>query len=326
MFHMRALVTGGTGFLGGHLVSALRAQHNNVVAMGRDGVKCQALAATGIKTVQAALTDRAAVLHACKDIDVVFHVGAMSTPWGSYDDFHAANVVGTRNVIDGCLEHRVSRLVHVSSPSVTFHNRDQFAVDESTPYPPHFLSAYSSTKKLAEDLVNQTRDKLSVVIIRPKAIFGPGDNSLLPRIIAAARAGRLRQIGDGSNLVDLTYVENVVRALLLAADKTAAAGRTYYITNGEHILLWPLLRTVIAAHGCNANLRALPFSLAYMMAAFMELRAWRTGVEPPLTRYAVATLARTQTYNIAAARRDLGYIPSLSVEDGVKATLSHLGA
>jgi nucleoside-diphosphate-sugar epimerase len=323
---MRVLVTGATGFIGGHLVTALRARHDTVVAMGRDWARLRALAAIGATPLQTTLTDRASMSRAWEGAEAVFHVGARSAPWGDYDGFHAANVIGTRNVIEQCIEQRVPRLVHVSSPSVTFHNRDQFEIDESTPYPRRFLSPYSLTKKLAEDLVNQARDKLEVVIIRPKAVFGPGDRSLLPRIVSAAMAGRLRQVGDGRNLVDLTYVDNVVRALLLAAHRSVAAGRTYYVTNGEHVPLWPLIRTVISAHGCSADLPPASFRLAYAAASFMELWAWRTGIEPPMTRYAVAALGRSQTYNIDAARRELGYVPGPSVADGLRTTLSQIGA
>jgi nucleoside-diphosphate-sugar epimerase len=321
---MRALVTGATGFLGGYLVKALRARGDAVVGVGRNPLKLQALTALGAQAIQVDLLDRPAVSRACAGVDVAFHTAALSAPWGRYVDFHAANVIGTRHVVSACIEQRISRLVHVSSPAVTFDGRDQVEIDESTPFPARYPNAYCATKKLAEDVVNAARDELDAVIIRPKAIFGPGDSSLLPRIIDAARSGRLPQIGDGSNRVDLTYVENVVRALLLAADSRTATGRTYFVTNGEHVALWPLLRRILGVYRLRTVSR-IPFSLAYAMAGLMEWRAHRVGVEPRLTRYTVAILGRTQTYNIAAAGRDLKYTPEISVEQGVSATLEHLG-
>jgi len=317
---MRYLVTGATGFLGGHLVSALLARGDEVVALGRDREKIAALEQMGVKIIRCDLCDAEAVTEAVKGAEIVFHVAALSAAWGLYSDFYSANVTATENVIQAALHNGVRRLIFVSSPSVTFDGTDQFEEDETQPYAARFLSPYQATKKLAEDRVNRLQGQLEFVILRPKAIFGPGDNALLPRLLSPARSGRLRQIGDGSNLVDLTYVGNVVDALLLAADSDRAHGHTYIITNGEHVALWPLLRRVLAAAGCAASFRAVPRSIAHGAAAIMENNArWGlTSVEPAMTRYAVAILARTQTYSIQAARTDLGYAPRISIDDGVE--------
>jgi 2-alkyl-3-oxoalkanoate reductase len=315
---MRYLVTGATGFLGGHLASALLARGEEVVAMGRDREKCLALEQLGVKTIRCDLCDSGAVSEALLGAEVIIHAAALSAPWGLYRDFHAANVTATENVVHAAMRNGARRLVFVSSPSVTFDGSDQAEVDETQPYATRFLSPYQQTKKLAEDVVNQLRGQMEFVILRPKAIFGPGDNALLPRFISAARKGRLRQIGDGNNLVDLTYITNVVDAILLAAVSNRASGHTYILTNDEHVALWPLLRRVLAIAGCNSNLRTIPRSVAYGVAAWMETKARWTQVEPVMTKYAVAILARTQTYAIQAARSDLGYVPSISVENGVE--------
>ena len=162
------------------------------------------------------------------------------------------------------------------------------------------------------------------MILRPKAMFGPGDQALLPRLIAAARQKRLPQIGDGRNLVDLTYVENVVHALLLAGESRAAVGKTYTITNDEHVPLWDVIRTVLKRLNLSTQLRQVPLSVALAAAVLMEMRAALTGKEPLLTRYSAAILARTQTYNIGAARRDLLYAPRISIPDGIERTLAAL--
>ena len=162
------------------------------------------------------------------------------------------------------------------------------------------------------------------VIVRPKAIFGPGDRALLPRMIAAARQGRLPQIGAGRNLVDLTYVENVADALVLALDAKAANGKTYMITNDQHVLLWDVIRSVLRRLGIAANLRRVPLAAALVAAGLMECRAALTGREPLLTRYSAAILGCTQTYDISAARRDLGYAPRISVAAGIERTLAAL--
>ncbi len=322
---MRILVTGATGFLGRHLVAALRADGRHVRALGRSESGCRELAADGVEVVRADLRDAAAVAAACAAMDVVHHVGALSAPWGRVADFQAINVGGTANVIAGCRKHRVSRLVFVSSPSVVFDGRDHTNITEAVPYPRHHLAAYSHSKRLAEDLVNAAgRAGQETVILRPKALFGPGDTSLLPRVLELAQAGRLPQIGDGTNRVDLTYVDNVVHAQMLAAVSPRAVGKTYHITNGEHVAVWDLIRLILRRFGLDTKLRHLPYRAAYSLAAAMELRARCFGGEPRLTRYTAAILGRTQTYDISAAHRDLGYAPLVDIDTGVERTLAFL--
>lgn len=323
MAAMRILITGGTGFIGRHLGGALLRQGHTVVLMGRSFEPVADLLAAGAIAAPADLRDAEAVAAACAGADAVCHAGALSAPWGRRGEFLAVNVGGTANVIAGCRRHNVRRLVLVSSPAVVFGGGDIVDATEGAPYPRRFSSAYAETKKLAEDLARAAAD-LPTVILRPKAVFGPGDTALLPRLIAAARAGRLPCIGDGRNLVDLTYVENVAHAIGLALSAEAAVGRTYTITNGEHVPLWPLLREVLGRLGAPARLRPMPTGLMLAVAALMEARAALTGREPLLTRYTVAILARTQTYDITAARRDLGYAPLVSVAEGVERTLGAL--
>jgi nucleoside-diphosphate-sugar epimerase len=320
---MKILVTGGTGFLGRHLARALLLRGDCAYLLGRNFTQSADLLSLGARPVQVDLRDKQATIAACAGMDAIFHVGALSAPWGRRADFFAINVDGTANVIAGCRQHGVGRLIYVSSPSVVFDGRDHWNLSESAPYPRRFASIYSLTKKLGEDLVNQAV-ALPAVIVRPKAIFGPGDTSLLPRLIDAARRGRLPQIGDGRNLVDLTYVDNVVHALLLALAAPAAVGLTYTITNDEHPPLWDVIRQVLQHQGLSTKLPRIPLDVALLAAAIMEARAAITGREPLLTRYSAAILARTQTYTISAAQRDLGYAPQVSVAEGIARTLATL--
>lgn len=318
---MRVLVTGGTGFVGGWIASRLLADGWEVRLMGRDFAPAAALLAAGAEPWPAELRDRAAVVAACEGMDAVVHSGALSAPWGRRADFVAVNVGGTAAVVAGCRRHNVGRLVLISSPAVIFTGGDHRLSSEATPYPRRFSSHYAASKAAAEGLLRAAHE-LPSVILRPKAVFGPGDRALLPRVVAAARAGRLVQIGDGRNLVDVTYVENVAHAAALALRSAAAVGNTYQITNGEHVPLWELIRTVLRRLGIPDRLRTVPLPLMLGAAALMEARAALSGREPLLTRYSVAVLGRTQTYEIAAARRDLGYAPPVSVAAGVEATLA----
>lgn len=322
---MDILVTGGTGFLGRHLAAALLERGDRVFLLGRNFAPVEGLVRQGAIPVVADLRTAAAVRAACKGMDVVFHAGALSSPWGKRADFFATNVGGTEAVLAGCREHGVRRVVYVSSPSVVFDGGDQLMATEQTAYPRRFTSVYALTKKLGEDRVRAaSATGLETVTLRPKALFGPGDQALLPRLIAAAHQQRLPQIGNGRNLVDLTFVENVVHALLLAAESQDATGKTYTITNGEHAPLWEIIRIVLQRLGLRTQLRTIPLAMALGAASLLEARALLTGKEPLLTRYSVLILARTQTYDISAAERDLNYAPKISLADGITRTLESL--
>ncbi len=320
---MKILVTGGTGFLGQHLVRALQTDGHDVSFLGRDFTRAQLLLQAGARPIVADLRDQAAIRQACEGIEVVYHVGALSAAWGKREDFYGSNVEGTRAVINGALAHGVRRLVYVSSPAVIFTGHDTHKASDDLPYPQRFTSLYALTKKLGEDLVNAAASRMETVILRPKAIFGPGDRTLLPRLVATARRGRLPQIGAGHNLVDLTYVENVVYALKLALHPSMGTG-PYTITNDEHVPLWDMIRQVLRELGLSAHLRQIPIPVALTSAALMEARATLTKQEPLLTRYTVNLLGRTQTYDISAARRDLGYSPRVSVAEGIRRTIETL--
>jgi nucleoside-diphosphate-sugar epimerase len=324
---VRILITGGTGFLGRRVAALALARGHRVRLLGRDFGAVGDLLAAGAEEWRADLRDPAAIRRACAGTDAVIHAGALSAPWGPRADFFAINVGGTAAVIAGCRAAGVVRLVYISSPSVTFTGHDVHNETEAAPYPRRFASVYSLTKKLGEDRVNAAaRQNLPAVILRPKAIFGPGDNALLPRLLDAARRGRLIRIGDGQNRVDLTYVDNVAHAALLALTAPAAVGRTYTITNDAHPRLWETIGAVLRGVGLPDTPRPVPLPVALAAAGAMEGRARLTGREPLLTRYSAAILAREQTYDIAAARRDLGYAPLVSLEDGIARTLAALNA
>jgi nucleoside-diphosphate-sugar epimerase len=319
---MRILITGGTGFLGGHTARLLLDQGHRVRLLGRSFAASAGLIAAGAEPFPADLRDPPALGRACAGVDAVVHAGALSAPWGREADFQAINVAGTAALIAACRRHGVRRLVHISSPAVIFDGRDVEEATEAAPYPRRLSSAYARSKRRAEELVRASG--LPAVTLRPKAIFGPGDTALLPRVVAAARRGRLPQIGAGRNLVDLTYVENVAHAIGLALTSEAALGRTYHITNDEHVPLWDLIRSLLGRLGLPAALRPVPIPAMLAAAAALEAAAALTRREPLLTRYTVGVLGRTQTYDIAAARRDLGYAPLVSVAAGVERTIGAL--
>ncbi|MFH1530643.1 MAG: NAD-dependent epimerase/dehydratase family protein [Pseudomonadota bacterium] len=323
------LVTGATGFLGGHLVRTLLARGSQVRALGRSLPAGLALQAAGADFMPVDLRDGPAMRAACAGVDAVIHAGALSTAWGRSRDFHDINVVGTENVIAGCIENGVGRLVHVSSPSILSRHMPQLDLDESHPLPETFVSMYSETKAAAEERVRGAAVAgLETVILRPKAIYGPGDRTVFPRIIQALERGRLPIVGDGVTLTNITHVRDVVQACLLALEQDAAVGKTYLITGGEAVNLWEIIGHIAGRRGLAPPARKIPVRRALWIGAALEAlwRMLRLPGEPPLTRYKASILGYSQTYDIAAARRDLGYAPEVRWKDGVDEFLTSLDA
>lgn len=318
---MKALVTGGGGFLGGAIVRKLVARGDTVRSFARGDYP--QLRSLGVEVLRGDLADAKAVADAAAGCDVVFHVAARPGIWGPYDEFHRINVTGTENVLAACRAHSIRKLVFTSSPSVVFNGQDMEGADESVPYPKHYHAAYPKTKAMAERMVLQANGpELATVALRPHLIWGPGDPHLAPRIIARARAGRLRRIGQKTNLIDTSYIDNAADAHLLAVDKLApgspVAGKAYFITQGEPLPLWDMINRILAAAGLPPVTKSIPAPLAYAAGWLCENVYGLFGIEsePPMTRFVAGELATAHWFNIDAARRDLGYRPAVSLDEG----------
>lgn len=320
---MRALVTGGGGFLGGAIVRRLVDRGDSVRSLARGDYP--ELRALGVETIRGDVADLGAVARAVDGCDVVFHVAAKAGIWGPRAEFHRANVEGTRAVLDACRSRGVAKLVYTSSPSVVHGGGDQEGVDESAPYPARFDSPYPETKAEAERMVlGADGDGLSTVALRPHLIWGPGDNHLVPRIIARAKAGRLRRVGDRPNRVDSTYIDDAAEAHLLAADRlgpgSIVAGRAFFLSQGEPWPLWDLVNGILNAAHLPPVTRSVSPAVARMAGAVLEVahRALRLPGEPIMTRFLARQLSTAHWFDISAARRDLGYRPSVSIEEGLR--------
>jgi nucleoside-diphosphate-sugar epimerase len=326
---MTALVTGGGGFLGGAIVRRLVERGDRVSSLARGHYPV--LEALGVEQHQGDVADAAAVLRAAAGCDVVFHVAAKAGVWGRYEEYRRANVIGTENVIAACRAHGVSRLIYTSSPSVVFDGRDMEGVNESAPYPKHFEAHYPKTKALAEQLVLAANGPaLATVALRPHLIWGPGDNHLVPRILERGRAGKLRRIGNANKLIDTTYIDNAADAHLLAADRlapgSAVAGKAYCLSQGEPIPLWDMVNRILAAGGVAPVTRSVPTSVAYLAGWLCEVLygAMRWRDEPPMTRFVVRELSTAHWFDISAAKRDLGYLPRVSLDEGLRRLAEYL--
>ncbi len=319
---MTILVTGGGGFLGGAVVRQLVARGDRVRSFSRGTYP--ELDRIGVETHQGDLADHHAVFEAVAGCRAVVHVAARPGIWGHRNDFWRPNVLGTRHVIEACLEHGVSRLVYTSSPSVVHGEGSIEGGDESIPYPSRYQTHYPETKAEAEKMVLAANGPdLSTVSLRPHLIWGPGDTQLLPRMVQRARSGRLAIIGDGTNRIDTTFVEDAAAAHLLALDRlepgAACAGRAYFITQGEPWPLKKIFNGLLRAAGAPEVTRHVSARTAHGIGMVLEwiYTLLRIRSEPPMTRFLAHQLSTAHWYDIGAARRDLGFEPSRTIEEGL---------
>lgn len=325
------LVTGGTGFLGRHLVWRLLGSGHQVVFTGRNAEAAATVmrhspsVGTTAKFVPIeygqAGAERALHEAACA-VDAVVHCAALSSPWGSRHAFEQANVEATREVLAVCKSRSIEHLVHISTPGLYFDFRDRVDIreDEPLPAPANF---YAATKAAAEVLVRQAAHLGSAVILRPRAIFGPHDNTLLPRLLRVARRGSLPLMRGGRARLDLTYVDNVVDAIELALEQPGAhpLGATFNISNGEPIQVGELFQMLASAFGLQVRLRRVPYPMMDVAARALEgLARLRPGWEPPLTCYSTGLLAFSQTLDLTSARQHLGYAPRVPLREGLVRT------
>lgn len=320
---MTVLVTGGGGFLGGAIIEQLRTRGIDVRSISRGNYP--ALQAKGVECIQADLADANAVTAAAAGCDAVIHTAAKAGVWGDYQDYFDANVTGTRNVILACKAHGVPKLIYTSTPSVTFAGTDEDGVDESMPYAETFLCHYAATKAQAErDVLGANGGTLSTVALRPHLIWGPGDRHLVPRIIARAKADKLKLVGNGKNRVDATYIDNAVeahlRALEVLGPEATCAGKAYYISNDEPIAMGALLNRILEAGDLPPVTRSVPPALAYFAGAVLEkiYAALGKKEEPIMTRFVARQLSTAHWFNISSAKRELGYRPAVSMDEGMK--------
>jgi len=319
---MKVLVTGGGGFLGSAICSMLVSRDDKVQSISRNPYA--KLNALGVAQFQGDLADKGAIYLAAQGCDAIIHTAAKAGIWGDYSSYYQTNVVGTKNILEVCKSLGIPKLVYTSSPSVVFNNGDMEGVDETVPYPESYLTAYPKTKALAEQMILKANDDaLATVALRPHLIWGPGDNHLVPRILARAKAGRLRKIGSRIVMVDSVYIDNAASAHLLALDhlsfRSPCSGKAYFISNGEPWKLWDLVNEIIRAGNGRAVDKSVPVSLAYFMGWVFEMTysLLRIQNEPPMTRFLAKELSTSHWFDISNARKDLGYEPKVSIKEGL---------
>lgn len=318
---MRALVTGGGGFLGSALARRLVADGHRVRTLARG--EYPALRELGIETLRGDLREPESVATAVHGVDVVFHTAALAAGVGEFREFAGINVEGTDNVISAC-RGAGAALVFTSSPSVVATGTDLEGANESIPYAKKFRAAYPRTKAEAERRVRCAAAKgLPAVALRPHYIWGPGDRHLLPRLLARQRAGTLKRVGSRDPLTDTIYIDNCVDAHLLAAEKLLAGARigdVYFVADESPIGLWTMVDRLLAAAGEGPVRGHVPAGVAFAAGGVLEATYRLLGKkeEPRITRFAAEQMSHAEWFDISAARRDLGYAPRVSRDEGLR--------
>lgn len=325
------LVTGGGGFLGSAVVRKLLRRGDTVRVLGRN--EYPELNRLGAQCFRGDIRDPGTINGAARGCDVIHHIAALPGIWGPRSEFYNINVRGTRNVIEACEDLEINRLVYTSSPSVVHHGGHIRGLKESElDYPSRWPAHYPETKAIAEQEVLAANGKIftgggvfRTVSLRPHLIWGPDDPNLIPRIIRRARSGRLRIVGNGLNKVDTIYVENAAQAQILAADTlrdnpVAAAGKSYFITQGEPVVLWEFINRILQAADVPALKRKVPWRMAWLAGVLLEFkhRLLRNESEPMMTRFVAEELSHDHWFDTSAAKQDLGFTPEVSMEEGIR--------
>lgn len=326
---MKALVTGGGGFLGGALLKRLLAEGWNVNTLQRGDYPN--LEQLGVGIFRGDLVNKDIVLKAAENCDVVFHVAAKAGVWGDYTDYYEANVIATENVISTCEQLGIRCLVYTSTPSVVFDGNNEIGINERAEYPREYFNAYQATKAIAErKVIAANSSTLTTVALRPHLIWGPGDRHLVPRVISRAKAGKLKLVGNGQNKVDSCYIDNAVLAHILAANEIMGrgrcAGKVYFISNDEPIAIADLLNRILACAGLPAISKSVPPVLAFTVGAILEKIYALLSIEqePIMTRFVAKQLSTSHWFDLTAARTDLNYHPTVSIDEGMNALKHYL--
>jgi nucleoside-diphosphate-sugar epimerase len=314
-----AFVTGGSGFIGGKLVQRLVAEGRPVRALARSDTAAERVAELGADPVRGDLADRASLAAGAAECEVAFHLAAHLGEWGPRAEFERGNVEGTRNVLAACAEAGVKRFVHCGTEAALMAGEPLVGVDETTPLRPDSRAPYPATKAKAEQAVRKAnRDRFETVVLRPRFVWGKGDTTLLPEMVATVESGRFAWVGGGRNLTDTTHVDNVVEGLILAVEK-GRPGEAYFVTDGEPVVFREFVTQLLRTQGVEPPDRSLPAWMAGPTARICEA-AWRLlplPGEPPMTTFRAWLLTQECTIDISKARTELGYEPLVSHKQGL---------
>lgn len=316
---MDVFVTGGSGFIGGRLVTRLVGEGRDVRALARSDAAAKRVAALGAEPVRGDIVDRASLASATAGTQIAFHLAAHLGEWGPWEDFERGNVEGTRNVLAACAEAGVRRFVHCGTEAALMAGEPLVGVDESAPLRPDSRAPYPATKARAEQAVRDANvDDFETVVVRPRFVWGKDDTTLLPGMVETVEAGKWAWVGGGGNVTDTAHVDNVVEGLVLAAEK-GRPGEAYFVTDGERVTFREFVTALLKTQGVEPPDRNLPAWAAAPMARVCEA-AWKLlplKGDPPMTSFRSWLLTQECTIDISKARSELGYSPIVTHEQGL---------
>ena len=323
---MKALVTGGGGFLGSYIVRDLLQKNYEVVSLSRNTYS--ELTKKNVLQIQCDLSLAEEVKKLdLSSFDVIFHVASKAGVWGKYEDYYRSNFIATKNLVDQAKEQNVKYFIYTSTPSVVFGKDDICNGDEKMQYPEHFYTHYAYTKMLAEKYVIENNfNDFKTLAIRPHLIWGPGDPHLIPRLKQKAMNNKLKQVGDGENLVDIIYVENASLAHVQAFEalmKRNIGGRCYFIGQENAIKLWGFINQVLEKSNLNPVQSQVSEKLAFNLGYVFEKIFSFFGIqkpEPPMTRFVAMQLAKSHYFSHEAAKNDFDYKIKYTIEEGLERT------
>ena len=321
---MKIFLTGGGGFLGFAIVQQLHANGHEVISFSRKDHP--ALNQFGVTHFQGDLSEYKVLKGAMTGCEAVFHVAAKTGVWGEYKDYYKTNVTGTENILQACRELNICNLVFTSSPSVVFDGKDSEGQNENLPYAKKYNAWYPQTKAIAEKLVMNANDaSLKTVSLRPHLIWGPGDIHYIPKLFKKAKAGKLYILGKTPKPVDCIYIDNAAKAHLLAFNQLLSnpgkvEGKTYFISQSEPIAISALINKLLATGGFPPVTKYLSPAIARLAGRLLETiyRVFGINSEPAITFFLAQQLSTSHWYDISAAKLDFGYLPEVSLEEGMK--------
>ncbi len=317
------VVTGAAGFLGGRTAKFLAHYfpENTIIATSRRDFRKKELEQAGCQFMAGDLENADFCQKLTQNSAMVIHCAALSSPWGDYQTFYQSNVVATENLVKAAIKNNVSKFILISTPSIYFNYKDRWRVSEADPLPEKMVNHYAFTKLIAEKLVlDLNGNGIASIALRPRAIIGAEDAVIFPRVLEAYKQGKLKIVGNGENVVDLTCARNVIEAIICCINAPKSAyGQAYNITNDDSIKLWSALNLLLKGLNFEPPTKKIPVKIALLAASFAEWknRTFSPDKEPTLTKYSIGILANNFTLDITKAKQNLNYRPVQSTLEGI---------